>query len=257
MTTHINTGTPQLVASVDGHTATITLNNPERHNAITHEMFGAFGTAASGIQQIGDVRVIVLRGAGDKAFAAGADIGGLSEEAAQPNGLPLLAALGIPIVAELKGWCIGGGLMTALFADLRIAADTTTLGIPAAKLGVGYPLPATQMLVDTVGDARATEMLLLGENMDAATAAAIGLVHQVVPVADLTEAVNAVASTLSRHAPLSLRAAKAGLASARRPDDPDRAARANTAIAATWDSADFAEGTAAFRERRQPRFTGR
>lgn len=152
MAIHIDTGTEHLRAVVADGVATLILNNPERHNAITAEMFAGFGNAAVAIEQLGDVRVVVLRGAGDKAFASGADISKLSESAAQPNGLPLLAALPIPVVASIHGWCIGGGLMTALHADLRIASDDARFGIPAAKLGVGYPLDAAATLVRTVGE---------------------------------------------------------------------------------------------------------
>lgn len=250
----IDTGTDKLVATVDGAVGRIVLNNPERHNAISGAMFAGFGDAADAFAAMPEVRVVVVEGAGDRAFASGADIGGLDEKASRPSGLPALAALDIPVVAAIRGYCIGGGLMTALYADIRIASDDAVFGIPAAKLGVGYPYEAASMLVDTVGESRAKEILLLGDRYDASQALGFGLVQRVVGTDELAATIDAVTATLAANAPLSMAASKASIAAATGKLDQSSA---QAAIAATWGSEDFAEGRAAFGEKRPPRFVGR
>jgi len=239
---------------MDGPVGTIVLNNPDRHNAISGEMFAGFGDAAAAFSANSDLRVVVMTGAGDRAFASGADIGGLTDRTSRPSGLPALAGLGLPIVARIKGYCIGGGLMTALYADLRIASDDALFGIPAAKLGVGYPLDATDMLVATVGEPRAKEILLVGERFGAERAHELGLLHNVVPAEELDATVDALVATLAENAPLSMAASKAAIAAANGRLD---AANAQSAISATFSSEDFAEGRAAFADRRTPGFVGR
>lgn len=250
----IDTGTDKLVAYIDGPVGHVVLNNPERHNAISSAMFAGFGDAAAAFAAAPDLRVVVMRGEGPKAFASGADIGGLTERASRPSGLPALGALPLPVIASIHGYCIGGGLMTALFADIRIAADDAVFGIPAAKLGVGYPYEATRALVDTVGEPTAKEILLLGERYDAHQAQAMGLVQRVVPAHDLGSTIDSLTTTLAANAPLSMAASKAAIASVN-----GRLAQtdAQAVIDATFTSDDFAEGRAAFGERRAPTFRGR
>lgn len=250
----VDTGTPKLLATIEGAVGQIVLNNPSRHNAISGEMFAGFGDAAAAFAQDPAVRVVVVTGAGDKAFASGADIGGLTDRTSRPSGLPALAALDVPVVAAIRGYCIGGGLMTALYTDLRIAADDAVFGIPAAKLGVGYPLDATDMLVATVGEPKAKEILLLGERYDATEALSLGLVQRVVTADAFDAHVEAVVSTLAGNAPLSMAASKAAIATASGRADADAA---QAAISLTFSSEDFAEGRAAFGDKRTPRFTGR
>lgn len=254
MTQAIDTGTDNLVAYIDGAVGHIELNNPERHNAITSEMFAGFGDAAKAFAAEPALRVVVMRGRGDRAFASGADISGLNERASRPSGLPALGGLAIPVIAAIRGYCIGGGLMTALFADIRIAGDDAVFGIPAAKLGVGYPFEATTMLVDTVGEPTAKEILLIGDRYTASEALTMGLVQRVVPVEDLDDTIEALTETISKNAPLSMAASKQAIAAANhRVTDSS----AQTAIAKTFTSEDFAEGRAAFAERRPPTFVGR
>lgn len=246
--------TPQLVAEVDDGIGWLTLNNPDRLNAITNDMFVAFGEAADKFAADDEVRVIVMRGAGPKAFASGADISGLtSSRSAGSDGLDRLSAQPKPVVALIHGYCIGGGLMAALHADLRIAADDATFAIPAAKLGVGYPLAATERLVNAVGPGMAADILLTGDRFGADRAATIGLVQRVVPPSELEATVQSIASTIAAGAPLTHAASKASI-NAATGAAPDAAA---DAIRACWESADFAEGRAAFADRRTAEFTGR
>ena len=253
--------TPQLIAEIDDGVGWLTLNNPDRLNAITNDMFIAFGEAADKFAADHDVRVIVLRGAGPKAFASGADISGLdSPGSAGSDGLDRLSEQPKPVIAMIHGYCIGGGLMTALHADLRIAADDATFAIPAAKLGVGYPLDATRRLVAAVGPGAAADILLTADRFGADRAATMGLVQRVVPRDELETSVRLIAASIAVGAPLTHAATKASLRAAINIDATDGAAANNAAadaIRTCWQSADFAEGRAAFADRRSPEFTGR
>jgi enoyl-CoA hydratase/carnithine racemase len=172
-------------------------------------------------------------------------------------GLGGLFDLDQPVVALIHGYCIGGGVMVALAADVRVCADDAQFAIPAAKLGVGYPLEATARLVALVGPGQTAEILFGGRRIDAAEAARIGLVNRVVPKADLDGWVADFAGEVAANAPLShvahkrsIRAATAALERAAGPDVAE-------AIAAAWRSADFEEGAQAFFARRTPDFKGR
>lgn len=255
--------TDQLVAEIEPPIGWLVFDNPDRHNALTGEMFAALPTVLERFDDDPEVRVVVMRGAGDRAFVSGADIGELdgsrgpgssAPTGARPPGPAALATLRTPLVAMINGYCIGGGLLTALQADLRVAADHATFAIPAAKLGVGYPYDGTELLVATVGPGAAAQLLLTAGQLDAAEALRIGLVNQVVPAGELEGAVRELAATIAGLAPLSLVAAKRSIRAVCGLDDPDAA---RDAITVCWSSDDFAEGRAAFAERRPPRWLGR
>jgi enoyl-CoA hydratase len=198
-----------------------------------------------------DVRVVVLRGAGDRAFVSGADIATLREDGEDPRIVELakaIRALEVPVVAALRGWCLGAGVLLALAADIRIAADDVQLGIPAAKLGVAYPVVGVERLRAIAGEAMAAEILMTAAPIGVDRALAAGLVNQVVAAEEVFATAAAVAAAIAANAPLSVRAAKGALRG-----DSEVAA----AIAACFASADFAEGRAAFAEKRAPRFRGR
>jgi enoyl-CoA hydratase/carnithine racemase len=168
-----------------------------------------------------------------------------------------LLDLPMPVVALIHGYCIGGGVMVALAADIRVCADDAQFAIPAAKLGVGYPHEATAQLVALVGPGLAAEILFAGRRFDAGEAARIGLVNRAVPKAELDGAVAALAKEIAANAPLShvahkrsIRAATSALVDAAGPAVDD-------AITAAWRSTDFGEGARAFLERRAPEFQGR
>ena len=233
---------------------------------MTRAMPGAFRALAADP----DVRVIVVRGAGDAAFASGADLAEQQSRAgsgertparadAMFSGIGADAVLGChtPVIAMITGWCMGGGLLLALCADLRVAARTSVFAIPAAKLGLAYPIEAAEMLVHVCGPGAAAELLFTGDRVDAERASAMGLVDILVEPADLEGRVRALAGSIAERAPLSIAAAKASirLASGGR-YAPDRATVV-AAIEAAWDSDDAREGVAAFAEKRSPRFAGR
>lgn len=232
-----------------GSLAWVVFDNPERRNALTGGMIedalGALQDAAKDDR----VRAVVLRGAGDKAFVSGADISAFGTTSFGPVTDVIDAmAMGKPVVAALRGWCLGAGALLALAADMRIAGDDVRVGIPAAKLGVAYPRQGVERIVALAGPAVASELLLTGEPLDAHKAERVGLVNRVVAADTVFEEAASLADALAANAPMTLRASKLAIAG-----DPS----ADDAIRACFESEDFAEGQRAFAEKRAPRFEGR
>jgi enoyl-CoA hydratase/carnithine racemase len=254
----VATSTERIKASVDGGIGRLVLNKPEKHNALSADMFAAIGEVMAAWEADPGVRVIVVRGAGDRAFASGADIGDIGAGIRGPRARSqrtTTLSTSKPVIALIHGYCIGGGLMVAMEADLRYAADDARFGIPAARLGAGYPAHSVRRLVGLVGVTHAASILLTGDQIDAETAARIGLVNAVKMKAELDDFVDGVAERLSTNAPLAMAASKAAITNAAGvgPGDDDVSAL----ITACWSSADFAEGRAAFAEKRPAQFTGR
>jgi enoyl-CoA hydratase len=267
----METGTERLIASVDDGVGWIVFNNTDKHNAMTSDMLAGFALACDRFAADPAVRVVVLRGAGDKAFISGADIGqldsgemggqrGVSDDSAggrAGRGLTTaLTTMDKPVLAMIQGYCLGGGVAMALGADLRICSDDAQFGIPAARLGVGYPYEATAQLVALVGPGQAAEILFAGARIGAAEAARLGLVNRSVAKADLEETVRSLALLIAGNAPLSHVAHKRAIRAASIGGHPDDEAAIAAAIAAAWYSKDFVEGRRAFLERRPAQFTG-
>ena len=259
------TGTDKLIAEVEDAVGRIVFNNPERHNAITTDMFAALAAVVDAYEADPKIRVVVISGAGGRAFASGADIGNLDsargpsrnpspDDARTGRGPAALGRLTKPLVAAVDGYCLGGGLLVALHADLLVATDRSQFGIPAARLGVGYPIEGVEQLVCRVGDANTARILMTGDRVGADEAAAMGLAHKVVPADELDREVEQLCARLAANAPLTLRAVKLSIAAATGRGDRQAAL---DAIADCWASEDFAEGRAAFAEHRDPRFQGR
>ena len=245
----------------------ITFNQPAKRNAMSIAMWDGLSHALDRCAEDAAVRVLVLEGAGDKAFVSGADISQFeanrSDADAQRDydritsaGRAKLLHVRKPVIAKIRGFCLGGGLGLAMAADLRIAAADAAFGIPAARLGLAYGFDMVRLLTSLVGPAHARMMLFSGERLDAAEAERIGLVNKVVPVEALEPTVAKLAATLAQNAPLTIRAAKLAVAAALQ-DAPDRdMAAVQGAIAACFDSADYREGRRAFMDKRPPRFEG-
>lgn len=261
----MDTGCDQLHATVDADgIGCIVFDNTAKHNAMTGDMLAALGRVRAAFAADPAVRVVVVTGAGEKAFISGADIaqlGGGQISTPPPAGStapsPTRGALAIgkPVIAMVRGYCIGGGVMIALGADIRICSEDASFGIPAAKLGVGYPYEATSTLVALVGPGQAAEILYTGRRFDAAEAARIGLVNRVVPGDALESVVFDMAREIARNAPLSHIAHQRSIHAAVSGRD-DEQAGVDTAIQAAWGSDDFKEGATAFMERRDPQFRG-
>ncbi len=243
--------------TADDGLASLVLDDPSRRNAMGVAMYAAIPALIAEVNDDPEVRVLVVRGEGTT-FGAGSDI---TEFRAQRLGnahvhydelecraTEALASCRVPVIAAIRGACMGGGLGIALAADLRYAANDTLFSVPPGRLGVGYPIDAINRLVATIGRAAATDLLLTARRFDADEALRIGLIHHVVAVDRLDDLVADRCATIASLAPMTLRAARAALAG--RPDA--------TALAdACFHSADLVEGITAFEESRKPSFGDR
>ncbi len=260
--------TEKMLAEKQDGIGWMTFNNPARRNATSLEMWQAIADIVEDFAADPAVRVVVMRGAGDKAFVSGADISQFEDQRADAEGArrynavaegarAAMAGLEKPFIAMIRGYCLGGGVAIAMAADLRIASDDACFGIPAARLGIAYGMGYLKKLVDLVGPAYAKEILLTARRLSAQEALKIGLVNRVVPVAELEPVVRETCATIIDNAPLSLIANKAIIDEiAKDPAERDPA-RLEELARRCYDSADYAEGRRAFMEKRKPVWTGR
>ena len=260
-------GGKMLATKADG-VGIMTFNQPAKRNAISIEMWQGVADILGAWEMDDGVRSVILSGAGDKAFVSGADISQFeklrnsAEASAEYDrmasaGRQALANFAKPVIARIRGFCMGGGLAIAMRADIRITAEDGIFGIPAARLSVAYAFDQVRRLVQLVGPAHAAMILYTARKLDAHYAERIGLVNECVPVADLDETVLNIARSIANNAPLSITASKLAIeANLKDPADRDmEAIRRQGKIC--FDSADFREGRTAFMEKRSPVFTGR
>jgi enoyl-CoA hydratase len=247
---------------------TILLDHPERRNAISADMWSGLLDAAQTFGADDTIRVIVIRGAGDTAFAAGADISQFGERRSNSDANrsydqstakanAALANLSKPLIAAIHGFCIGGGLAVALNADIRIAADDAQFTIPAARLGLGYGAAGIGGLVRLVGPSAAKRIFFMADRFGASEALDMGLVNKVVPKAELDDTVAQWAATIGGNAPLTIRAVKAAVRELARPEAERDFAMVDEMTRQCFDSEDYKEGVAAFMAKRKPDFRGR
>ena len=258
----------QILVERDGYVARVIINRPERRNAISFAAWQSLAATFDNLSADPGVRVVVLTGAGDRAFCAGNDISEFAEKRSTPEQVEAFDAViahayeviqGIekPLIARVRGSAVGGGFELMQLCDLRIAGAGARFAMTPARLGLGYTLDDVQLLVDRIGARSAREMLFTGRLFDAVEAERMGFVTQVVPDAELDAAVDACAAEIAANAPLSIRAIKVAIGEALKPPaDRDRA-RCEALAAACNQSEDYREGQRAFAERRPPEFRGR
>ncbi len=261
------TKTDKMLFRKEGRVGTMIFNNPERRNAVSLDMWDAASRIMDDFARDDDIRVVVITGAGGKAFVSGADISRFeserSTEEAQTRYNAVVAKANEriydfpkPTIAMIRGYCLGGGLGLAVCCDLRIASDDSRFGIPAARLGVGYGYPGIKRLADLVGPSFTKEIFYTARQFDAAEALAMGLVNRVVPAETLEAYVRDYTDTISANAPLTVNAVKF-IANQTTVDEGKRdLERCAALVKRCFDSNDFIEGRRAFMEKRKPAFTG-
>jgi enoyl-CoA hydratase len=249
--------------------AYLVINRPQSRNALNAEVWRTLAVEANRLAQDEVVQVLIIRGAGDKAFISGADVAEFpairanAELTAEYDRLANSALQALmdapqPVIAMINGVCFGGGVLLALTCDLRFASAEAKFAIPAGKLGLAYPFQiGVKRLVKIVGPAHAADILFSGRAFTAQEAQAMGMVNQVLPHSELESFTRDYALKMAESAPLSLKAHKIAIQQAMFEDSGNDAERAEEAIRNCLNSADYKEGIAAFLEKRRADFTGR
>lgn len=259
---------PEILKHRNGAVATLTISNPARMNAMSRDMWLQLADGIREADADPSVRVVVLRGEGEKSFVSGADISQFEKmrsnadaqaeyERAVNGGYKAPTECSKPVVAAIRGICIGGGLGLAAACDVRICSDDTIFRMPAGRMGLGYGPAGVRRFVAMIGAANTADLFMSARKFGAAEALRIGFVSQVHAPDKLDTAVADYVQMVSENAPLTLAAAKFGIREALSDPadrDPERALKM---VQACFDSEDYREGRTAFMEKRVPQFKGR
>lgn len=257
-----------ILCEKDGAVGRLIFNNPARHNAVSLEMWETAEQVLHDLSGDDEVRVIVVTGAGEKAFVSGADVSKFGDERATAEAvahynvvvaraMQALYEAAKPTIAMIRGYCIGGGVGLAIGCDLRFCAEGARFGIPAARLGLGYGIDGVGRLVDLVGPAFTKEIFFTARQFSAQEAAAMGLVNRVVPETELERLVQDTADMIAGNAPLTVRSIKRIVDEVLADESARDIEACNRLVRACFDSQDYIEGRQAFVEKRKPVFVGR
>ena len=260
--------TERMLARSEGGVGWMIFNHPARHNALSLEMWQGIADILEAFALDEEVRVVLMRGAGGKAFVSGADISefeaqrGNARQKERYDGVAgranrALAAFPKPLLALIEGYCIGGGLATALAADVRFATPDSTFGIPAARLGLGYAYDGVAKLARIAGPANARDLLFSARILAAEEALAMGLVNRIEERGDIEAKTLAYAQTIAGNAPLSIKASKTALNAWEQGAAAQELAEVQALVNACFDSEDYREGRQAFMAKRKARFRGK
>jgi enoyl-CoA hydratase len=258
----------RMIAQQEGAIGWMIFNNPGRRNALSLDMWQAMPVILEHFERDPAVRVVVLKGAGDKAFISGADISQFEKQRSSPETIAQYDAIAEvanaklqqirkPTIAMIHGFCIGGGVGVALQCDLRIAADNARFGVPAARLGLGYRWAGVKKLVDLVGPSFAKEIFFTARHFSAAEALAMGLINRVLPEAELEAYVRDYCALIAENAPLTMEAVKGVVGELAKPGPEFDRAHCEALVARCFASQDYIEGRRAFMDKRKPAFTGK
>ncbi len=259
--------TDKMLSRKEGGVGYVIFNNPERHNAVSLEMWAATRDILAQFRDDPEVRAVVLTGAGGKAFVSGADISKFASERSSEEAVATYNAtteqafsavhdFPKPTIAMIRGYCIGGGMALATCCDVRIATPGSKFGIPAAKLGLGYDHKGVRRLMTVVGPSFAKEIFFTARQFDAEEARMMGFVNRVVPDEDLENYVRSYGSMIAANAPLTMGAAKLAINELLKDEAERDIDSVAAAVKRCFDSKDYIEGRTAFLEKRKPAFKG-
>jgi enoyl-CoA hydratase/carnithine racemase len=259
--------TEKMLSERQGRVGIMTFNNPEKHNAVSFEMWEAAERILDSFESDPEVRVVVLTGAGGKAFVSGADISKFeseraSEEAVQRYNAMVEKVYGRiyrfpkPTIAMIRGYCIGGGLNLAICCDMRYATEGSRFALPAAKLGLGYGYKGLRRYIETIGPVATKEIFFTARQVNAAEALRWNMVNAVIADDALETTVMGVANTIADNAPLTIATIKHSTVEILKDQAEHDVAACDAQVAACFASNDYREGRKAFMEKRKPQFTG-
>jgi enoyl-CoA hydratase len=262
------TVTDKMLARRDGRVGTMIFNNPERHNAVSFDMWQAASRILDDFARDDEVRVVVLTGAGGKAFVSGADISKFEDERSTREAVEryntateriysTVYAFPKPTIAAVQGYCIGGGLGLAVTCDLRFCTQGSRFALPAARLGLGYGFNGLQRFINTIGPTHTKDIFYSARQFGADEALKMGIVSRVLPDGELGAFVKDYAGNIAANAPLTVSAIKQITTEVLKPESERNLARAADLVARCFASQDYIEGRTAFMEKRKPNFTGK